>query len=189
MAEGGVSTDVAGALRRRDLLKKGAVAGGIVWAAPVIMSSPAFAAGTVGSDLCFCPNGDRSGVRVATITFQWTPGVCGPDTDRCVGPDGAMNNASCSGSSAGWASATVTSISGKGKLTSNGVTGSPVAPGGQFTLSGITPPEVNITLTQTGGSAKQLISVHTSCSQPICFGDRYGSLTVVSYTVTGTPKC
>jgi hypothetical protein len=36
-------------LSRRDLIKKAAVTGGIVWATPVIMTSPAFAAGTVGT--------------------------------------------------------------------------------------------------------------------------------------------
>lgn len=38
-----------GDVSRRDLLKKGAVAGGIVWAAPLILSSPA-GASYVGSD-------------------------------------------------------------------------------------------------------------------------------------------
>ncbi len=47
-------TNEASGLSRRDLMKRGAVAGAVVWSAPVLMSSPAFAATTAcgGSKPC-----------------------------------------------------------------------------------------------------------------------------------------
>ena len=88
-------------LSRRDLIKKGVVTGGIVWAAPVIMTSPAFAAGTAGTppvrncavfvcgdvpDLCSPPRGPC--VKIGTVE-----GDC-----VCVSPLTSCNLPACSSS-------------------------------------------------------------------------------------------
>jgi hypothetical protein len=52
VSEGAVRQGIS----RRDLLRRGAVVGGVLWAAPVIQSlrSPAFAASPVTSTCCLC---------------------------------------------------------------------------------------------------------------------------------------
>lgn len=63
-----------------------------------------------------------------------------------------------------------------------------VALGGSFTLSaanagGTTLPSGTwVHLFGTGGALLQTVGIHTSCSQPLFVGDRYGSLALDSYT-------
>lgn len=178
----------SGGTTRRDMLKKTAVAGAIVWSVPTLTASPAFAAGSLSTNLC--PG------EVTSVTYKWnaretTFSVCtesgpGQPTNGSVG---------ATGDSTGWTHALITAdrLTGSGSVHSalpvNGSTsGALVAFNGQFTTTGSLPPNTRFTLKQADAAGnllggEQTMTYHFSCSQPLCFGDKHGPLEVVSYTV------
>lgn len=176
-----------GGTTRRDMLKKTAVAGAIVWTVPTLTASPAFAAGSLSTNLC------DQGKTPNSITYQWN--ARGTTFSVCTetGPGQPTNpNVEAEGDSTGWTHAIVTAH----RLTGPNTTALPVAPsfiafGGQFTITGALAPNSRVTLTRANAdetafvpAATQTMTYHFSCSQPLCFNDQHGPLKVVSYTVS-----
>lgn len=69
-------------LSRRSLLKKSVVAGGLVWAAPTILSQPAWAAGC-----CTCTGGTIYSIKLDGNTTCVTPGT-NPSPGNCLASAG-----------------------------------------------------------------------------------------------------
>lgn len=83
-----------GTMDRRDLLKKGAVAGGLVWAAPVVFTSTASAAGTGACPDCL--DGNLYGIKndsATTKNFTGIPG--GPNPATCVTAPVGIRDGTC----------------------------------------------------------------------------------------------
>lgn len=176
-----------GGSTRRDMLKKSAVAGAVAWTAPTVVSSKAFAAGSLSTNLC------RQGVKPRSITYRWDyTGAQAYQWSVCTADGGAgvpgNRNAGFSGSIPGGpptATVSATRILGAGQ---NGgalsVSTSTLSFGQTFTVSGTLDPNTRITLTWSiAGADPYTMTYHLSCSDPLCFGDQHGAFTVVSYTV------
>lgn len=70
------TTPTVSGMNRRDLLKKGAVAGGVVWVAPTVFAEAASAATTYG-ECVGCPDGKLYGVKNDSSSGEDL--VCLPD--------------------------------------------------------------------------------------------------------------
>lgn len=90
----GTNENQSGGVSRRDLLKKGAVAGGIVWAAPVVLSDVAGADTNVGTpSLCTAwyslkfetPNGPSSLASATCIPELGAGNICEKYQGRTYG--------------------------------------------------------------------------------------------------------
>lgn len=90
-------------LGRRDLLKKGAVAGGMVWAAPVVFASSASAAGT-GACLD-CLDGNLYGIKNDSATTKnFTSIPAGGNGATCVEAPAGLKSGTCwDGKGVSWA--------------------------------------------------------------------------------------
>lgn len=114
-----------GGVSRRDLLKKGAVAGGIVWAAPLVLSSPA-GASYVGSD-SECTHFYYGKFDTNETAETITPGTCQGSTNgsTCYAPGGAgyVENRTY-----GSACATVIAVSGRTLTLSKYLNNDPTQP-------------------------------------------------------------
>jgi len=77
-----VTDDTGAGLSRRDLIKRGAVVGGVVWAAPVVqsLSSPAFAGTPGGGE---CENFFRFKFNLTNGVFVPDGGTTLPGGDEC----------------------------------------------------------------------------------------------------------
>lgn len=74
-------------LSRRELLKRSAVAGGVVWAAPVVQSSAAWA--QAGCPAANCnPDCDRCCTDEFRIYAKFAPGDANPTDQQCLAPSG-----------------------------------------------------------------------------------------------------
>jgi len=159
---------------RRDLLKKSAVAGAVVWAAPTVTATPAFAAGSLSTNLC--PG------SITSITYRWDyTGAASTTWSVCENPGGLPNNgnAAISGQAPLSGPVTVSAYSfNNNKQFPLTPSPSTINVGDSFTLSGKLAPNTRVTL-----SNGYYMQYHLSCSDALCFGDKHGAFTVVSYSV------
>ena len=105
--------------------------------------------------------------KPSSLTFRYTGGACPGDNIQ-------GSKSSCTGTVDGAQAASITSDNG-------GVTILPslVDPGEEFTVSNLSGSNLQLTLTNGGGSQDN--DVHISCSAPLAVGDEFGALTVVAF--------
>lgn len=178
-------------LSRRDVLKRSVVAGGLVWAAPTILASPAAAQTSTGA--CpNCPTGQLYGLKFDSANFTATG-----DFQACTSIGSGRNPATCIEQPTGGVASGCCLLQEPHKLidasASGGVTTVTLQPGVQF-CSGATkggnntgdpcltgPPAVTwstdsngvttVTLTQSNQSHTEIIVCHRG-SPPLGSGCR-----------------
>lgn len=168
-------------MSRRQLLRRSAAAGVAVWAVPTIMSTTAYAAGTLGSNIC--PRKDNMRYQYYTAS-GWTWDVCeDPNEDPSTMPDGRNGNPQP------FNPANVVVV----REGQNNIVGTftNLTPGSEFTIQGVGNQNPNLrfyigpndgsttdptTLTASGLLSSNLpyALVHVSCSQPLCIPDIHG---------------
>lgn len=82
----------AAGVSRRDILKKGAVAGGVVWATPLVLSTPAYAAGSLADDLC-----PSKSSTITQLSFRWMAGADCSVWEPCITPGLPAQQGRCDG--------------------------------------------------------------------------------------------
>lgn len=193
---------------RRDLLKKAAVAGAVGWTVPMIVTRPAFAQGSIGTDKCECIAANGSVTRsggVSQLTYRYNPGACNSplSSGRCVSlATGQVGALGCTGTSVGFATVKIRAFRSTGGFSSTcpidgaersiSVGGAAAVTGGvlvnsgqQFIISGPLNPNTTVVVYNKDTNAEiQRVCYHFSCSQPLCVNDKHGPFTVIDYIVS-----
>jgi len=121
--------------------------------------------------------------KVGDITFKYTGGGCAASDN-----DQPSDKVSCEDADAidDIIAVSVTGAGGKDADKVYGVSTSPVAPDGEFTITpavGKTKLEAQSTIVLTNSGGTETNEIHTSCSQPLAVGNQFGSLLVTDMTL------
>lgn len=170
-----MTTEDTGGLSRRQILQRAAVVGTTAWVAPMIVSTKAHAAGTLGGNIC---------PRPSAILYRYTGGpwkwdVCSDPNENPSSMPDTRNPLSDPLSFAQKQCVDLT-VSGP---TSQSWTG--LAPGQTFNITNIGSGNPNIVFTVRPcgqNSPVGTLTVHVSCSQPICIGDTHGYFQIIGAT-------
>ena len=160
---------------RRKALTRMAAAGAVAWSAPMIVSSTAHAAGSLRDNVC----ADIG--RPTTLTYQFVGGTF--DWDICIDPNtGPMQDLRSPTSGIG-ANPPCVDVNWSGPNATGTAQGLTV--GSTFTITGLKPGNPNVVFIITPcnqPSPSASMTVHTSCSQALCVGDKHGYFVVTGYT-------
>jgi hypothetical protein len=168
---------------RRQFITRSAVAGGMVWAAPVMTSfaSRAFAGTPERTDLC-PTEAQPSGLR-----WRYTGlGCAGSDNSQVLGGQNFCEDFGDYPSTPSNGFLTVRITGGPDRGTYENVVAN-LQPGATF----LSPPNGGragantvFTIRDAAGNLLHRVGFHTSCSQPLFIGDRFGSFELIE----GVPR-
>lgn len=166
-------------LTRRQMLGRTAAAGAVVWSAPLILSSTAHAAGTLGGNVCGEDGNERPDwVKFRYVPNQWIWDAC---VDPSLNPDQLPDTRSTPPAEGASGPASVTI-----RFTGAGVdcVATCVPANAEVVVSdtGSGQPDMTVEFFNCGDDPAVAVpiasisSIHMSCSQPLCVGDTYGWL-------------
>lgn len=167
--EGGQQVD------RRSMLRKAAMGGAVVWTMPVVQTLGSGVAAAATVTYAGCP-GTGGGTPPRQLVFRWTGAACAAtDAPAYVSSSGTTDTAINQ-------SVNVHATYGTGNFAGETTTG-PVAVNGTFTIGDGTKkmnPETTIELRDPStGAVLRTVTIHTSCSQPLEYGDTYCGLVLI----------
>ena len=166
--------DQAGISRRKALGRVAAV-GAAAWTAPMILSSTAYAAGSLADNVCADVG------RPQSLTYTYTGGCAVWDGCNLPGDD-AMEDKRTPTTLLGCNPGDIQLV--VSRQSTGTIYNGTVSVGDQFTLSPLKPgqPDVVFDLTSVTTGATAQMTVHTSCSQALCVGDKHGYFVVSGYS-------